>query len=68
MRDWVAVTKEFVVFFVPGMVVGGLIGWFAIRPVNNVLGWLFRGFNRLFDRADRRIRPWSSVKRTATDA
>ena len=21
-----------------------------IRPVNAVLGWLFRGFNRLFDR------------------
>ena len=27
-----------------------LIGWFIIRPVNAVLGWLFRGFNRLFDR------------------
>jgi len=24
-------------------------GWIIIRPVNAVLGWLFRGFNRLFD-------------------
>jgi len=38
-------------FIAPGALVGGLIGWFLIRPVNAVLGWLFRGFNRLFDRA-----------------
>jgi multidrug efflux pump subunit AcrB len=38
-------------FFVPGAIVGGALGWFIIRPVNAVLGWLFRGFNRLFDRA-----------------
>ena len=37
------------VYFAPGAVVGGAIGWFVIRPVNAVLGWLFRGFNRLFD-------------------
>ena len=30
--------------------VGGLLGWFIIRPVNAVLGWLFGGFNRYFDR------------------
>ena len=24
-------------------------GWFIIRPVNAVLGWFFRGFNRGFD-------------------
>ena len=24
--------------------------WLIIRPVNAVLGWLFKGFNRLFDR------------------
>jgi multidrug efflux pump subunit AcrB len=35
--------------FLPGALVGGLIGWFVIRPVNGVLGWLFRGFNRLFE-------------------
>ncbi|MDR3635054.1 MAG: efflux RND transporter permease subunit [Isosphaeraceae bacterium] len=34
----------------PGALVGGLVGWLFIRPVNAVLGGLFRGFNRLFDR------------------
>jgi multidrug efflux pump subunit AcrB len=38
------------VYFIPGAIVGGLIGWFIIGPVNAVLGWFFRGFNRLFDR------------------
>jgi multidrug efflux pump len=37
------------VMFVPGAIVGGLIGWFTIGVVNDVLGWLFRGFNRIFD-------------------
>jgi multidrug efflux pump len=37
-------------YFVPGAVAGGVIGLLVIRPVNAVLGWLFRGFNRLFDR------------------
>jgi len=36
-------------YFTPGAVAGGAIGWLIIRPVNAVLGWLFRGFNRLFD-------------------
>jgi multidrug efflux pump len=36
--------------FVPGAVVGAVVGLIIIRPVNAVLGWLFRGFNRLFDR------------------
>jgi multidrug efflux pump len=36
-------------YFAPGAVAGGAIGWIIIRPVNAVLGWLFRGFNRLFD-------------------
>ena len=36
--------------FTPGALVGGLAGWLCIGPVNAVLGWLFRGFNRLFDR------------------
>jgi multidrug efflux pump len=39
------------IYFVPGAVAGGLLGWFVIRPVNAVLGWLFRGFNRGFDGA-----------------
>jgi multidrug efflux pump subunit AcrB len=37
------------VFFVPGAIVGGVLGWLIIRPVNAVLGWVFRGFNHLFD-------------------
>ena len=37
-------------YFSAGAVVGGVIGLLIIRPVNAVLGWLFRGFNRLFDR------------------
>jgi multidrug efflux pump len=36
-------------YFTPGAVIGGVVGWIIIRPVNAVLGWLFRGFNRLFD-------------------
>jgi multidrug efflux pump len=36
--------------FVPGMVVGGLAGLKLIRLVNAALAWLFRGFNRRFDR------------------
>ena len=37
--------------FLPGALLGGIVGWFSIRPVNWVLGWFFRGFNWLFDRA-----------------
>ena len=36
-------------YFTPGALVGGLFGLLFIRPINAVLGWLFRGFNRLFD-------------------
>ncbi len=36
-------------YFIPGAIIGGLVGRMIIRPVNAVLGWLFRGFNRLFD-------------------
>ena len=38
------------VLAIPGVLVGGLIGWFVIAPVNATLGWLFQGFNHLFDR------------------
>jgi multidrug efflux pump len=36
-------------WFSPGLFVGLLAGWFLIGPVNAVLGWFFRGFNRFFD-------------------
>src|SRR5262249_18182118 len=35
---------------VPGVLVGGLIGWFIIGPVNAALSWIFVRFNRLFGR------------------
>jgi multidrug efflux pump len=38
-------------FFAPGAIAGGVLGWLIIRPVNWVLGRLFRGFNAIFDRA-----------------
>ncbi len=37
------------VYFLPGMLLGGLFGWFCIGPVNAGLGWFFRAFNRGFD-------------------
>jgi multidrug efflux pump len=33
----------------PGVLAGLVVGWFVIRPVNSVLGWIFGGFNRLVD-------------------
>jgi multidrug efflux pump len=36
--------------FLPGALAGGLLGWFLISPVNWALGYLFRGFNWLFER------------------
>jgi multidrug efflux pump len=38
-------------YFIPGMIVGLVLGWFLIRPVNAVLGVFFRAFNRGFDQA-----------------
>ncbi len=36
--------------FTAGAIPGGLFGLIFIRPINAVLGWLFRGFNRMFDK------------------
>ncbi len=36
--------------FTPGALIGCLIGWFIIKPVNLVLGAFFKAFNRFFDR------------------
>jgi multidrug efflux pump len=38
-----------VALFTLGALAGGTAGWFAIRPVNAVLGRLLRGFNRAFE-------------------
>ncbi|MBX3413266.1 MAG: efflux RND transporter permease subunit [Pirellulales bacterium] len=37
-------------YALPGVIVGGLFGWFFIHPINRVLGRFFRAFNRVFDR------------------
>jgi multidrug efflux pump len=37
-------------YYIPGALAGGLAGWILIRPINAVLGWCFRLFNRGFDR------------------
>src|SRR5262249_45946149 len=48
--SWLSLSIVSAIYFTPGALVGGLLGWFIIRPVNFVLGWLFRAFNRLFGR------------------
>src|SRR5262249_38270486 len=40
---------HFAILFLPGALAGGVLGWFIIRPVNAVLGWVFRVFNWLFE-------------------
>ena len=47
---WAAWSVDLLAAFLPGALLGGLVGWFVIRPVNAVLGWCFRGFNAGFDR------------------
>lgn len=47
--DWPAVARAVVWYAPPGLLLGGLLGWFCIRPVNAGLGWFFRLFNRAFD-------------------
>jgi multidrug efflux pump subunit AcrB len=37
------------IYFTPGAILGAPAGWLLIRPVNLVLGWFFRQFNRWFD-------------------
>jgi multidrug efflux pump len=43
--------KAYVILFLPGALIGGLVGWFIARPVNWLLGFFFRGFNWVFDQA-----------------
>jgi multidrug efflux pump len=49
-QSWADWTLTIAWFSTPGIVAGGIVGWFIIRPVNAALGWFFRGFNRVFDR------------------
>ncbi len=49
-RDWQATLIEFLIYFPPGMLAGGLLGRLIIRPVNFGLGWFFRWFNSQFYR------------------
>jgi multidrug efflux pump subunit AcrB len=49
-KDWIAESVNLGLYFLPGMILGGVLGRLIIRPVNAGLGWLFRGFNRVFDR------------------
>ncbi len=37
------------VLALPGVLAGGVLGWFIARPVNWILSFFFRGFNWVFD-------------------
>ncbi len=43
--------------FLPGALAGGVLGWLIIRPVNFVLGKLFRAFNWVFEQGHGAVRP-----------
>ena len=46
----------------PGILAGGVLGRFIVRPVNRILGIFFRGFNEVFDwttRAYGQVVGWS---------
>ncbi len=47
--DWLSWVIVNGTWFVPGCLIGLPIGWIIIRPVNAVLGWVFRGFDRGFN-------------------
>jgi multidrug efflux pump len=51
LRETLLTWRAYIIMFLPGAIAGGLLGWLIIRPVNWVLGKVFRGFNRVFDRA-----------------
>jgi multidrug efflux pump len=37
-------------YFTPGAVLGGIVGWFIIGPVNEAMALFFKAFNAVFDR------------------
>ena len=45
---WLAWARS-AAWFAPGLLAGLVFGWCVIRPVNAALGWVFRGFDRLFE-------------------
>ena len=49
LPGWLIEAIVIAVYVIPGALAGGVLGWFVIRPVNAVLGFLFGGFNRWFD-------------------
>jgi multidrug efflux pump subunit AcrB len=53
LRLTLATGALYLALFLPGAVIGLPLGWLIIRPVNWLLGGLFRGFNWLFDAATR---------------
>jgi multidrug efflux pump len=48
MPKWVPYAMM-VVYFLPGLIVGGIIGKLIIKPVNAVLAFVFKVFNIVFD-------------------
>ena len=60
LLDTIRIYSSQPLLFLPGAIVGGVVGWFIIRPVNWVLGDFFRGFNWVFDR-----RPTSTARPSA---
>jgi len=53
LKDTLLAWGVYLVLFLPGLVAGGALGWFLIRPVNWALGHFFRGFNWIFERTTR---------------
>ena len=49
LKHMVATYALALALFLPGALVGGVVGWIIIRPVNWLLGRFFRGFNVVFD-------------------
>jgi multidrug efflux pump subunit AcrB len=50
LPSWLTTAIVAAICILPGVLVGGVLGRLIIRPVNAVLGFLFGGFNRWFDR------------------
>jgi multidrug efflux pump len=49
LKRTIATVGLSVALILPGALAGGIVGWIIIRPVNWLLGWMFRGFNAVFE-------------------